>query len=184
MKRAAVNELRSEGAARQSPLGRLRADSHGIEEVSQRDIHPAIELLDEMTPRSEDKEEVLTPINDTDEDCSWLFESQSPGVLEGVCNRLWWHSISWHDLDERRKDWLSNHESFKPATTNDLMSSLNPDLCKFCRIFFDDVRKDLPHSLPFICYFNSQLIFFHPFQFAIKVSWRESSSTLLHLTNV
>jgi hypothetical protein len=141
MKRAAVDELRSEGAARQSPLGRLRADSHEIEEVSQRDIHPAIKSLDETTSRSEDKEEVLTPIKNTDEDCSWLFESQSPGVLEGVCDHLWWHSNSWHDLDERRKDWLSNHQSFKPATTNDLMSGLNPDLCKFCRIFFDDVRK-------------------------------------------
>ena len=143
MKRAAVDELRSEGAARQSPLSRLRADSHEIDEGSQRDIHPAIELLDEMSPRREDKEEVLTPIKNTDEDYNWLFESQSPGVLEGVFDRLWWHSNSWHDLDERRKDWLSNHQSFKPATANDLMSSLNPDLCKFCRIFFDDVRKKI-----------------------------------------
>jgi hypothetical protein len=170
MKRAAVDELRSEGAARQSPLGRLRAASHEIEEVSQRDIHPAIKSLDEMTSRSEDKEEVLTPINNTDEDCSWLFESQSPGVLEGACDHLWWHSNSWHGLDERRKDWLSNQQSFKPATTNDLMTSLNPDLCKSCRIFFDDVRKRSFTSFTLIGYFNLQLIFFHPFQFAIRVS--------------
>jgi hypothetical protein len=170
MKRAAVDELRSEEVARLSPLGRLRADSHDIEEGSQRGIHPAIELLDEMTPRSEDKEEVLTPINNIDEDCSWLFESQSSGVLEGVGDRLWWHSNSWHDLDERRKDWLSNHQSFNPATTKDLMSSLNPDLCKFCRIFFDDVRKRSFTSFPLHWLFYLQLIFFHLFQFAIRVS--------------
>jgi hypothetical protein len=170
MKRAAVDELRSEEVARLSPLSRIRTDILKMEEVSQNDLHRAIELPDETTARSEDKEEVPTPIENTDDDCSSLFESRSPGVLEGVCDRLWWHSISWHDLDERRKDWLSNHQSFKPATTNDLMSSLNPGLCKFCRIFFDDVRKDLPHSSPFIGYFNLLLIFFLPFQFAIKVS--------------
>jgi hypothetical protein len=164
MKRAAVDELRSEEAARLSPLGWLRAESHEIEEGSQRDIHSATELLDEMAPISEDTEEVLPPIQNTDEDCSWLFESQSPDVLEGVCGRLWWHSNSWHDLDERRKDWLSNHQSFKPATTNDRMSTLNPDLCKFCRIFFDDVSKIYSTLFILRWLFYLQLIFFHPFQ--------------------
>jgi hypothetical protein len=141
MKRAAVDELRSEEVARLSPLGRLRADSHEIDEGSQRDIHRSIELTDEPPPRSQDKEEVLTPIKNTDDDCSSLFDSQSPDVLEGGCDRLWWHSNTWQHLEERRKDWLSNRQSFKPATANDLMSSLNPHLCKFCRVFFDDVWK-------------------------------------------
>jgi hypothetical protein len=171
MKRAAVDELRSDEAARLSPLGRIRTDSLKMEEVSQNDLHRAIELPNEATLKSEDKEEVPTPIENTDDDCSSLFEFQGPGVLEGVGDRLWWHSNTWQHLDERRKDWLSNHQSFKLVTTNNLMSSLNPDLCKFCRIFFDDVRKRSSTSFTIRWLFiNLQLVSFHPLQFSITVS--------------
>jgi len=184
MKRGAVDELRSEEVTRLSPLGRLRADSHEIEEESQTDIHRAIDLPDEPPPRSRDKEEVLTPMKNTDDDCSSLFDSQSPDVLEGVCDRLWWHSNTWQHLEEQREDWLSNQQSFKPATANDLMSSLNPHLCKFCRIFFDYVWKVIFYNVYtslVINLFNLQLISICPLQFANEVSRREPFSTLFHL---
>jgi hypothetical protein len=156
--------------ASQSPLGRIRTESLKMEEASQKDLHRAIELPDETTARSEDKEEVPTPIENTDDDCSSLFEIQSPGALEGVCDSIWWHSNTWQHLDEGRKNWLSNRQSFKPATANYLMGSLNPDLCKFCRVFFDDVRKISSTSFTLHLLFNSRLISFNPLQFANKVS--------------